>query len=132
MNSENPDHVQSVSYSNLITEDKDDSDVEDEERKVKDINIKWTVRVTDLVKYYPIGGFMGLKAKKYQLALKGISFGIKPGTIFTLLGTNGAGKSTTFKILTGDIFANSGMASIMGFRMPENMRKIRNLVGYCP
>lgn len=43
-----------------------------------------------------------------EYAVKGVSFGIIEGEIFCLLGTNGAGKSTTFKMLTGEISPTSG------------------------
>ena len=36
-----------------------------------------------------------------MLAVKGVSFGVKRGEVFTLLGVNGAGKSSTFKCLVG-------------------------------
>lgn len=39
--------------------------------------------------------------KKYKVAVDSLSFGIKKGEVFGLLGVNGAGKSTTFKILSG-------------------------------
>jgi len=38
-----------------------------------------------------------------QLALKDLSFSIKPGEIFGFLGPSGAGKTTTIKILTGQL-----------------------------
>ncbi len=38
-----------------------------------------------------------------KFAVKGVNFGIVKGDIFCLLGTNGAGKSTTFKMMTGEI-----------------------------
>ena len=61
-----------------------------------------------------------------------MTFGIEQGTVFCLLGTNGAGKTTTFKILTGDIRATKGKASIRGLTLPQDLSMIRELVGYCP
>ena len=124
-------------YSNLFTSEKDleeddDLDVQEEERQVKDPTNTWSVRVIDLKKVYNIGGFMGFRVRKRKMAVKGISFGITPGTVFGLLGTNGAGKTSTFKMLTGDVFPSSGFAEVMGYRMPESLSKIRHLIGYCP
>ena len=42
------------------------------------------------------------------LAVERISFGIDYGECFALLGVNGAGKSTSFKALTGDVLPTSG------------------------
>lgn len=48
-------------------------------------------------------------------AVRGINLIIPKGECFGLLGINGAGKTTTFKMLTGDISASGGTASISGF-----------------
>lgn len=53
--------------------------------------------------------------------VKGVSFGVEAGEVFTLLGTNGAGKTTIFKILTGDVSQSSGNASIMNYEMPHDL-----------
>ena len=52
------------------------------------------LRVTDLSKKY---------SRKAKLAVDHLSFGVKPGECFGLLGVNGAGKTSTFKMLTGII-----------------------------
>ena len=49
------------------------------------------------------------------LAVERISFGLDYGECFALLGVNGAGKSTTFKSLTGDTIPTNGSISISGF-----------------
>jgi len=48
-----------------------------------------------------------------QLALKDLSFSIKPGEIFGFLGPSGAGKTTTIKILTGQLEQSSGNATVL-------------------
>lgn len=63
-------------------------------------------------------------------ALKGVSFDIKRGEIFALLGANGAGKSTTMKILMGLIQSTSGEARIFGRTVRE--ARAREGVGYLP
>ena len=52
---------------------------------------------------------------KPKRAVSGINLIIPKGECFGLLGINGAGKTTTFKMLTGDISATGGTASISGF-----------------
>ena len=49
---------------------------------------------------------------KENEVLKGISFSIRRGEIFGLLGPSGAGKTTLIKILTGQMLANSGRALV--------------------
>jgi len=50
-------------------------------------------------------------------AVEGVSFGLDYGECFGLLGVNGAGKSTTFKSLTGDITPTTGEINIQGFNI---------------
>ena len=54
------------------------------------------------------------------------------GECFGLLGINGAGKTSTLKVLTGDILPSSGVAKICGMNVLENQRAVRQLIGYCP
>jgi len=44
---------------------------------------------------------------------------MKKGESFALLGINGAGKTTIFKILTGEIMASKGKVFIGGFEVPK-------------
>lgn len=54
-------------------------------------------------------------------ALKGISFTVKPGEIFGLIGPDGAGKTTAFQILAGVMNASAGQVSVLG-RSPRLAR----------
>jgi ABC-type multidrug transport system ATPase subunit len=45
---------------------------------------------------------------KHRVAVDDLSFGIGEGEVFGLLGVNGAGKSTAFKMLSGDLTSTSG------------------------
>lgn len=47
-----------------------------------------------------------------KLAVKGISFAVKPGDCFGLLGVNGAGKTTTFRMLTGGETLTRGTVNV--------------------
>ncbi len=64
-----------------------------------------------------------------KLALDGISFHIKKGEIYGLLGKNGAGKSTTIKILTTLINFDSGNCNIAGYDLRKDSSKIRKIIG---
>jgi len=62
-------------------------------------------------------------------AVKGISFSVKEGSLFSFLGTNGAGKSTTINILTTLLAKTSGMATVGGFDIDREDEKVRSLIG---
>ena len=62
--------------------------------------------------------------------LDGLTISIKPGEVFGLIGPNGSGKTTTFKLLLGLIFPTSGKASIFGKPPTDVSAKAR--VGFLP
>lgn len=64
-------------------------------------------------------------------ALGGTWLHIAPGECFALLGVNGAGKSTTFKVITGELLPDSGDVLIQGSSILANL-SLRQLEGYCP
>jgi ABC-2 type transport system ATP-binding protein len=65
-------------------------------------------------------------------ALKGISFTVNKGEIFGIIGPDGAGKTSLFRILTTLLLAESGKASVDGFDVVRDYIQIRNRVGYMP
>ncbi|XP_051164051.1 phospholipid-transporting ATPase ABCA3-like [Leptopilina boulardi] len=65
-------------------------------------------------------------------AVKKISFSVKKRECFGLLGVNGAGKSTTFRLLTGEEFPNSGIMYLNGKDISKNRREYLSQMGYCP
>uniref|UniRef100_A0A8B9CUN1 ATP binding cassette subfamily A member 13 n=1 Tax=Anser brachyrhynchus TaxID=132585 RepID=A0A8B9CUN1_9AVES len=108
----------------------EDSDVEMERQRLfggrtgNDVLLLYNLR-----KCY--GGF-----SKKNIAVENISLGIPRGECFGLLGTNGAGKSTTFKMLTGEIIPSAGRAVIRtptGSEMDILSASSEGiLIGYCP
>lgn len=60
--------------------------------------------------------------------LNGLSFNVTRGTIFALLGENGAGKTTIVKILSTLIHANSGRATISGYDTKQDASSVRNII----
>lgn len=72
------------------------------------------------------------KSYKTVKALQKISFDVKPGELFGLIGPDGAGKTSLFRILTTLLLANEGTATVAGFDVVKDYKKIRNSVGYMP
>lgn len=102
-----------------------DEDVKQEEEEVAKSN-NYVVKVNHARKVY--GGFFGGR----KVAVDDISFGVKNGDCFALLGINGAGKTSTFKMLSGEIPPTSGSIKIADYKIPEQMSKVRHKIGYCP
>lgn len=66
------------------------------------------------------------------LAVDDISFSVNDGELFGLIGPDGAGKSTIFRILTTLLLADSGFATIDNLDVVKDFKKIRTQVGYMP
>jgi ABC-2 type transport system ATP-binding protein len=72
--------------------------------------------------------------KKFEsvVALKDVSFQVEQGELFGLIGPDGAGKTTLFRILTTLMIANKGTATVDGFDVVKDFKEIRKRVGYMP
>ena len=65
-------------------------------------------------------------------AVDRVSFGVRPGEAFALLGRNGAGKTTVIKMLTTLLPPSGGAARIAGFDVVADAARVRRVVGYVP
>src|SRR5471030_5127 len=65
-------------------------------------------------------------------ALKDISFSVKKDELFGLIGPDGAGKTSLFRILTTLLLADKGEATVNSFDVVKDYKQIRNCVGYMP
>jgi len=84
-----------------------------------------TIEVKNIVKTYPV--------KKTKItAVNDVSFSVKEGELFGLIGPDGAGKSSIFRILTSLLLADSGNASVMELDVVNDYKEIRKIVGYMP
>jgi len=63
-------------------------------------------------------------------AVKGVSFSVRKGEIFGLLGANGAGKSTTFRMLCGLLPSSSGTLRVAGLDLRNAPAEARARIGY--
>jgi len=65
-------------------------------------------------------------------AVNNLSLSIKEGELFGLLGPNGSGKTTTVKLLTGQLKPTKGKATVLGLNVLRNPIKVREMVGIIP
>lgn len=63
-------------------------------------------------------------------AVKGISLNIRPGEMFGLVGPDGAGKTTTIRILCGLISADAGNVTMLGMDLKKEKKNIQKSIGY--
>jgi ABC-2 type transport system ATP-binding protein len=72
------------------------------------------------------------KSFKKVTAVNDVSFEVKEGELFGLIGPDGAGKTTIFRMLTTLLLADKGTATVAGFDVVDDYKEIRNNVGYMP
>lgn len=65
-------------------------------------------------------------------AVDQLSFEVGHGELFGLIGPDGAGKTTLFKMLTSLLIPDAGKASVVGFDTVRDYKKIRKIIGYMP
>ena len=65
-------------------------------------------------------------------AVDHLTVSVSPGTVFGLLGRNGAGKTTVIKVLTTLLPPNSGSAWVCGYAVQRDAMKVRRVIGYVP
>ncbi|XP_063704504.1 phospholipid-transporting ATPase ABCA3-like [Culicoides brevitarsis] len=102
-----------------------DADVKMEKAKIKGLTqaeIKdYNLVMKDVTKYY-----------KDFLAVNQLCVGVNHSECFGLLGVNGAGKTSTFKMLTGDENISQGDAFVQGISLNTRMDLVHKVIGYCP
>ncbi|CRK94501.1 CLUMA_CG008006, isoform A [Clunio marinus] len=102
-----------------------DDDVKNEEEKVQKMEKhqlkQENLLLKDLSKLYG-----------RNVAVNKLNLSVDNGECFGLLGINGAGKTSTFKMMTGDEIISSGDAWIQGYSMENSMIKAQKAIGYCP
>lgn len=83
--------------------------------------------MTDIIKVSHVSKSFGKVT-----ALRDVSFSVSEGEVFGLIGPDGAGKTTLFRILATLLCPDKGRASVGGFYVVADMRAIRKVTGYMP
>lgn len=65
-------------------------------------------------------------------ALRGLDFEVEEGELFGIIGPDGAGKTTLFRILTSLLLPDSGKATVDGLDVVKDYRSVRQRIGYMP
>ncbi|CAK1547173.1 unnamed protein product [Leptosia nina] len=103
----------------------EDSDVAAERSAVQDLSkpelAQNSLVCKDLTKYY-----------KDFLAVNRLTFAVRKGECFGLLGINGAGKTSTFRMATGDAHLSAGDVFVHGMSVKTHIRDVHAHMGYCP
>ena len=101
-----------------------DEDIVEEERRVENL----------LPDHLPVRMNGVQKSYGSVQAVKSVSFGLEFGECFALLGVSGAGKTTLFKCMTGEVYPSQGELTINGFDVttPRGFHQARKQIGYCP
>jgi len=108
-----------------------DKDIEEERKRVKH-QLESGNNMTDILLVARLG-----KKSNSVIQLDELTFGVRPAECFGLLGVNGAGKSTTFSLLSGDLSPTCGDAFIQDIdeqvlSLSINKRQFQSIIGYCP
>jgi len=89
-------------------------------------DIMYSIEAEHIVKTYPT------EDKGIKTALKDVSFTVDQGELFGIIGPDGAGKTTLFRILTTLLLPDKGSARVTGLDVISDYRSIREQVGYMP
>eukprot|EP01006_Ploeotia_vitrea_P029729 TRINITY_DN62215_c0_g1_i1.p1 TRINITY_DN62215_c0_g1~~TRINITY_DN62215_c0_g1_i1.p1 ORF type:complete len:550 (-),score=282.71 TRINITY_DN62215_c0_g1_i1:161-1591(-) len=102
------------------------ADVQRERDIAHNMELDLAVRLKSLRKVYETSG------ERPKVAVRDLNLGIRKGEVFGLLGTNGAGKTTSLNILSGMFPPTSGHAYVAGLDVADNLERIYTMLGICP
>src|SRR5262245_45662398 len=85
------------------------------------VDVQTAIQVSGLTKHFP-----GITAVDH------LSFDVRPGEIFGLVGPDGAGKTTTLRMLAGVMPADEGTATVAGFEVTSDPEAAKHHLSYMP
>ena len=117
--------TEAVSEKRTIGELDEDGDVKDERSRVQEILRdnkagEHAVIVDNLSKIY----YSYRRHRPNKLAVDRLTFAVSNGECFGLLGMDGAGKTTTFKMIVGDVMMTNGSAYVRGHSVKQELSKV--------
>ncbi|XP_065074347.1 phospholipid-transporting ATPase ABCA3-like [Ochlerotatus camptorhynchus] len=119
------DNLTSMKKTPALSSNNMDADVLAEKERVSNMTMNeisaTNLVLRDVTKYY----------KKFP-AVNQLSVSVEHSQCFGLLGVNGAGKTSTFKMMTGDENISAGDAWVSGINLKTDMTKVHQQIGYCP
>ncbi|XP_070203335.1 phospholipid-transporting ATPase ABCA3-like [Littorina saxatilis] len=120
-----------------------DADLAEEWRRIERSDViklckqdRVLLKVSDLSKTYlrvavDHDGVCGCESTTWR-AVERLCVGVAEKECFGLLGQSGAGKSTTLKMLTGEVVMTKGQAFVNGYSVMSQLRQVQRSIGYCP
>jgi ABC-2 type transport system ATP-binding protein len=93
------------------------------ETALSSFHAPFSIQASGLTKWY---------GKEKNMAVDDVSFDVNPGEIFGLIGPDGSGKTSIFRMLTTLLLPDRGKASVNGLDVVADFKQIRNSVGYMP
>ena len=94
---------------------------------VKNVSKSYGKKVTT-----PLSFWRGAGGEAPVQALGDVSFAVGKGEVFGLIGPDGAGKTSMFRILCSLLLPDAGTAAVDGYDVVKQMREVRSRVGYMP
>nr|APD26544.1 ATP-binding cassette transporter subfamily A member 1-like X1 protein [Brachionus koreanus] len=126
-NVKNEKYMNKIRFKRLKKMVKKDLNVD--KKKIDEKTNEDFVRLVNLTKIYK-------KWKKYRFkkhtAVKDLCIGLNKGECFGLIGVNGAGKTTSFKMITGEISISGGDVYVNNYSVSRQIEKVHQNIGYCP
>lgn len=118
--------------STVVINEATDSDSSGVERRKLPVPV--AIRISEVSKTYPVPlerarRFLRMKTERPVEALRGVSFDVREGEIFGLIGRNGAGKTTLAKIIATLVQPTSGSATVRGADSVRDEERVRAQIG---